>query len=150
MYKRVIVGFLLLVIAFASFAQERDQDGYTIEDLKAKAAKYKGLQTAGFVLLGLGGVSLISGIALMSTAHWESYSTGTSTGMTTQDAQGGAGIIMLALGVPMTVAGIVLTAIGTSKYREYRERANISSWYDPVKKKASVSVSFYFPAPGAR
>jgi hypothetical protein len=150
MHKRMMIGLLTLLVAFAAFAQERDEDGYSIDDLKAKAAKYRGVQTGGFVLLGLGGVSLISGIALMSTAHWDSYSTGTGVGATTRDSQGGAGIIMTAIGVPFTVAGIVLAAIGTSKYREYKERAFISTWYDPAKKKAALSVMLNFAVPAAR
>jgi hypothetical protein len=62
----------------------------------------------------------VGGIVLMSTAEWDSYSTGTSSGIRTEDPQGGAGLVMLVVGIPMSATGTVLGVVGSKKTREYR------------------------------
>lgn len=86
------------------------------------------MQVAGFTLLGIGVAGVVTGIVLASSADWETHSTGTGVTTTTRDPQGGAGIIVLAAGIPFTVAGIVLGAIGTSKRNEYKRRLEFSGF----------------------
>jgi hypothetical protein len=144
MVSKAVSGILLLICIFCSYGQERDEDGYTVEDLKAKVIKFQHLKITGFTLLGLGVTSSIIGISLMSSADWESYSTATGAGMTTQDPQGGTGIIMLGLGIPITIAGTVLATIGTRKHREYVSRLNVYSFYNPTSRKIAASLTYGF------
>ena len=144
MISKIASGIILLVCVFCSYGQLRDEDGYTVEDVKAKVIKYQNLKITGLTLLGLGVTSTVVGISLMSSAHWESYSTPTGTSMTTQDSQGGAGIIMLALGIPVTITGTILATIGTRKHREYKSRLNVFSYYNPKSKKIAGALTYAF------
>jgi hypothetical protein len=145
--QRLYGVIVLLAFAISSYGQKVDADGYTLEDVKAKVTKFQGLKVTGFTMLGLGGALIGTGIVLMSSAEWESYSTPTSTGMSTSDPQGGAGIIMLAVGIPFTVVGIVLSAVGAKKHREYKDRLNFFAGYDPDKKRMSLYATYNI-APG--
>lgn len=138
--------FLLIVFltVSVSFCQMKDQDGYTKEDVQGKIEKFRNIRTAGFVMLGMGVTAIGTGIALASTADWESHSTPTGVSTTTNDPSGGAGIICIAVGIPVTVAGIVLSSIGSKKYREYKYRINFFSSYNPNKKNIHAGIACNF------
>ncbi len=140
------VQFLLLVFltVSVSFCQMKDEDGYTKEDVQGKIEKFKNLRTTGFAMLGIGAATIGTGIALISTADWESHSTPTGVSTTTDDPNGGAGIICLAVGIPVTVAGIVLSSIGNRKYREYKYRINFFSSCNPNKKYIHAGIAYNF------
>lgn len=144
MLSKITSCLILLVCIVCSYGQVRDEDGYTADDVKAKVAKFKNLQITGLTLLGLGVTSTIVGISLMSSADWESNSTPTGTSMTTHDSKGGVGIVMLGLGIPITIAGTILSTIGTKKHREYKSRLNVFSYYNPNTKKIAASLTYGF------
>ncbi|HMA65178.1 MAG: hypothetical protein ACM31E_04900 [Fibrobacterota bacterium] len=142
--KKVVSILALLIFTAFSFGEIVDEDGYTKDIVEAKVQKFKNLRTTGFVMLGSGGTLLISGIICISSAEWESYSTYGGGGVTTNDPVGGAGIIMTAVGVPLTVAGIVLSSIGRKKYREYSTRLQMFSGYNPRSNEFRAGISYRF------
>ena len=132
MFKSTFALIDLLVFAASIVAQ--DEEGYTKEDLRNKARHFKNMRTTGFVFLGIGVITLVSGISLVSNATWESQSTSTGSEVTTHDANGGAGIICIAIGAPAAIAGAVLSILGNGKYHEYKNRATIYGGYEPTRK----------------
>lgn len=151
MIRNIAVGLLLLMLAVPVLSQQqRDEDGYTLDELKGKTAKFQRVQITGFVLLGLGAVSAVSGIAMMSTAHWDTYSTETGTTTSTSDPQGGAGMIMTVVGVPLIIAGTVLAIIGTHKHHDYQQRVHMFSSYDPTRKAFRETLVFNLPSLGTK
>jgi len=75
-----------------------------------------GLTIPGVALTGLG-------VWMMSTASALYYSSTTVNGQTTTegDPKGGFGVVVTALGVGMSVPGVILWTIGGSKLRRYKE-----------------------------
>jgi len=142
--KKVAGILALLIVTSLSFGEIVDEDGYTKDIVEQKVQKFKNLRTTGFVMLGSGGTLIVSGIACISSADWESYSTVGGGGMTTNDPVGGVGIIMTAVGVPLTVAGIVLSSIGSKKYKEYRSRLQLFSGYNPHNNEFRTGISYRF------
>lgn len=56
---------------------------------------------------------------MTASADRESYSSSNSAGVTTNDPLGGAGMLVLGIGIPVTVVGIIFTAIGAKKVKFY-------------------------------
>jgi hypothetical protein len=144
MLKSFTALIILTVSISTAVCQETDEDGYSRGEVQKKVEKFGTMRNSGFVLLGIGVVSVVAGIAFASNAHWETQSTYTGTQTTTSDASGGAGIICIAIGVPCTIAGIVLSAIGSGKYREYKTRLQLYGGYDPGKKSYSTNFVLNF------
>ena len=144
MMKFMHAIMVLLVLTSFSFSQRVDEDGYTKQDVQKKVQSFSGLRTAGFVMLGTGATSIITGIILASTADWHSYSTPGSAGMTTEDPAGGAGLLLTGLGIPVTVAGIVLSAIGSKKLREYKRRLHFFANYDYRTQTYTSNIVYDF------
>jgi hypothetical protein len=134
MQKTVVIGLVIACLIGTPHAQVRDAEGYTLEDVKAKSASFRRMQITGLSLLGLGVGGVAGGIALMASAEWESHSSPGGVSVSTEDPQGGAGLALMAMGIPMTVAGTVLSAIGGRKYVEYKRRAASFAGYDPAGK----------------
>jgi len=144
MFKSPVALIILVIIAASAVAQYQDEEGYTKEDLQNKATHFKNMRTTGFVFLGIGVVSLVTGISLVSNATWESQSTSTGTEVTTHDASGGAGIICIAIGAPAVIAGAVLSILGNGKYHEYTNRINLYGGYNSGKKAYYSKLVFAF------
>ncbi len=90
-----------------------------------------------------GVISGVTGIAIMSSgSHFQSYSTGSSSGVTTVDPAGATAMVLTVLAIPLVAAGTVLAIIGTHKRREYKQRVQAFTSYDPAKKKIGASVAF--------
>ncbi len=112
----ILVLFAAIQVSAAPYASEYDH-----EYLEARLNKFKGMRTAGFVMAGIGGASLLGGIILASNGEWETVETpsgGTQT--QAQDGSAAGGLLLIVAGIPVTVAGIVLGSIGSSKVRKYR------------------------------
>jgi hypothetical protein len=131
---------VLAVFVSAAVCQYQDEEGYSRDEIQGKVLKFKSMRTTGFVLGGIGAVALATGIILASNAQWESQSSSTGTEITTQDANGGAGLICIVIGAPMTIAGLVVGLIGNGKYKEYKYRLDILGGYNPYKKIYSTRL----------
>lgn len=133
---KIVKGtFILLFIATFLFAQEestisntdKSQESVSYEEgspeyNKAKVQRFKKLRTSGIVLLSTGVVAIAGGISMIASAGTASYQVTYSNGSSSEsgDPVGGFGAVIVSLGIPMTVAGIVLTKIGGKKVREYQ------------------------------
>lgn len=84
-----------------------------------KVISYTKMKKAGITLLVTGGASVLVGSIMTASADWESYSSSNSAGVTTNDPLGGAGMLVLGIGIPVTVVGIIFTAIGAKKVKYY-------------------------------
>lgn len=116
------ISVCLVSNLFAQAKTQVDYEGYSKEEIKRKVQAFTGVKNTGLTLLGVGAVSTVLGIVFVSNAKWDSYSTETSAGVTTKDPKGGAGIICLAAGIPVSITGIILAALGKRKQSEYKYR----------------------------
>jgi hypothetical protein len=76
-----------------------------------------------------GGVLLVTGLALASTADSYSYSyTTSSNGTTTEsgDIKGAIGVLFIAGGVGLTIPGIIIWSKGAKRLKEYKETNNLT------------------------
>ena len=138
-------SFISLLLIFLLFPLANADDEYTVGEIQRKIMTYTKMKVTGFTLLGIGGAALAGGIILAVNAEWETQSTPTGVQKTTSDPQGAAGIILLAAGIPMTVAGTVLGAIGASKTHEYKRRLELYGVsINLTPKKQSVGLIFNF------
>jgi branched-subunit amino acid permease len=134
----------LLLLSAPLLAEVRDTEGYTLADINAKTTKFGHMGTAGFVMLGFGLAALGGAIPLMATADWETQSTGPGVSATTSDANGGVGIVLLALSIPLTVVGTVLGTIGSHKHHEYGRRAQVFPQVSAKKDEAGLRLVVRF------
>lgn len=112
--------FFLILLMLATFTQAAAPRQYDRPYLEGKLQKFQKMRTTGFTLAGIGAASLLGGIVLASNGEWESQQNmNGGTSYNAQDGSAGFGLLFIALGVPMTIGGIVLGAIGNSKVGKY-------------------------------
>ena len=76
-----------------------------------------------------GGVLLIAGIAMVSTAdeYYYNYSSSTNGGTTEEgDAKGAFGLLMTIGGTGMIIPGIIIWSKGAKQNKAYKEKQNLS------------------------
>lgn len=76
-----------------------------------------------------GGVLLVTGLALASTADAYSYNyTTNSNGTTTEsgDLKGAIGVLFIAGGVGLTIPGVIIWSKGAKRLKEYKETNNLT------------------------
>lgn len=138
--KVILLSLLFFCIATVGQAQEINVDLY-----QEKAERYKGMKRTGFTLAGIGGVSSIIGIAMMSSADWNQESNGHQTNYTTEDGSGVGGLLLTAIGIPITVTGFILGGIGSKKEKEYRSKLNNLSFnVIPTSRSTSFRLAYTF------
>lgn len=112
----------------------------------SKVTSYTKMKKIGSGLGVAGGALTIVGVGLVSSADWETAtnSYGNST-TTTADAEGVAGVVMITIGIPLLVTGIVLNRVGNRKVKSYQEKLNRISFnmdYTPHKKGFALVYKF--------
>lgn len=139
--KRILLLLFSTVLAFPVFGQY--DPNYQDKERKAalyesKIENYSKMKRIGTNLGVGGGALVVIGVGLMSSAQWETGTNGYGySTATTPDAEGVAGVVMLTVGIPMMVTGIVLNRVGNRKVKDYQERLNRLSFnmdYTPNKK----------------
>ncbi|NJM25659.1 MAG: hypothetical protein HC859_09380 [Bacteroidia bacterium] len=105
-------------------------------------------RNTGRALTIMGGVMLVTGVVLVSTADATYYNTTVTSSGTYEegDPKGGFGTLMMAGGLGMTIPGIILWSKGSKRYNRYLEK---TKW-----KQASMHTVWAFaiaskPAPRA-
>lgn len=119
---------------------------YSDEYLESRLAKFKRMRTTGLVL-GLGGVGLIVlGGILVGTAEYETTTDFNGNEQrVTHDPQWPVGFLSIVGGVPLTVTGIILGAIGSSKVTQYERRLQTGSLeFDLKPHRQAVSLAWRF------
>jgi hypothetical protein len=99
------------------------EEEYSRSEIGGKLATYTKMRGTGIGLLLTGTALTVGGILLMSSAEWTTIQTETGIQKNTNDPQGAIGIVMLLPGIPLTLTGMILTGIGSSKVAEYQKRA---------------------------
>ena len=145
--------YLLLLFAVVFAFPVLGQYDPTYQDRERRAALYESKIESYSKMkrigsgLGVGGGALaVVGVGLISSAKWETTtnSNGYST-TTTEDAEGIAGVVMLTVGIPLMVTGIVLNRVGNRKVKSYQERLNRISFnmgYMPNNKGFALVYKF--------
>ncbi len=92
-----------------------------------KLSTYKGMTSAGGILLGLGLISVPVGITKLAKSESETIHQpgGIQINYYGEDAK--AGIFFILFGIPSTISGIVLSSIGSRKVKEYRNKINLQN-----------------------
>lgn len=150
MKRIILITFLFVFISnLPVFAQYYDPDYKHQERREAlyerKVASYTKMKRVGTSLGLAGGVLTVSGIALVSSANWETHTYNGNTSTTTTDSEGITGLLMLVVGVPLAVTGIVLGTIGARKTKSYQERLNKLSFnLDCSPNKTGVAFTYRF------
>lgn len=142
--KKVAGILVLLIVTAFSFGEIVDEDGYTKGIVEAKVKKFKNIRTTGLVMLGCGGALIASGIVCISNADWEPRPVSEDGDVNSSVGAGAAGITMTTLGVPVTIAGIVLTSIGSKKSKEYKLRLRLFSGYNPHNNEFRAGICYRF------
>lgn len=125
--------------------EKTDKENYTKSDLKEKIATYTKMKRNGFKLAGTGGILILLGIILVSRADWETKSTSTGIQSNTKDPYGAFGISLIVPGASMSLVGLILGGIGTSKVTEYRKRLkDFSIGFDFSKGKKGLKLCYDF------
>jgi hypothetical protein len=128
MPHKMTIAILALALVAISFAQDdgSDQGGNPCAYLENKCTTAKNTRTMGIVLSAMGGIFIISGVLMSSSAGNAYYSTD-SYGNTVGTPKGGFGGVLIEIGLPITVTGVLCAIIGNRHKREYARQ------YDELK-----------------
>jgi hypothetical protein len=116
---RLIPMMLVLTAVFQVSAAPLESE-YDRDYLEARLGKFKSMRKTGFVMAGVGGAALLGGIILASNGEWETQSTPTGTQTNAQDGAAVGGLLLIAVGIPVTIAGIIVGSIGNKKVHRYQ------------------------------
>lgn len=138
--KIIILAFLGLITFQFSWSQQNNAALY-----QQKVESYKKMKNTG-IGLTIGGIaSTMIGIALVSSAEWETTSTEYGTNTTSSDPAAFGGLLLIGGGVSVSIPGIILTSIGGKKSKEYQsklERLDVGINYQPTNKGLILSYRF--------
>ncbi len=147
--KKNLLLLLAIVITFPVLGQY-DPD-YQDRERKAelyesKITSYSKMKKAGSGLAVGGGALAVVGVGLISSATWETTTNSNGySSTTTADAEGVAGVVMLTVGIPLMITGIVLNRVGNKKVKSYQERLSRVSFnmgYTPNNKGFALVYKF--------
>jgi hypothetical protein len=113
-----------VIVSVDSDRRGSDEE-YTIPELENKVTRYTSMRNAGLGLLGSGGGLLAFGVCF--------FAAGISS--TTEDGAMPAmlGAVMVEFGIPLTIAGIVVSSIGGHKVNEYTGRLSTAKGHVYLK-----------------
>jgi hypothetical protein len=106
----------------AAVAQSETSFEYSCNELDAKIASFQRLKGTGIGLIIGGAIMSGIGIGMIASAGGQTYYETNSNGETSGDLTGGVGAVITAIGIPMCIAGIIITPIGARKANEYKLR----------------------------
>ncbi len=146
--KKSLFIFPLLFIFFTitTYAQYYNSELESKRELyERKVASYTKMKSTGWTVAGIGGGMTILGIVLMSNGTCETTTNSNGYQTSTCDATASAGILGVVVGIPATIAGIVIGSVGSRKQKEYMgklERLKFS--YNKIDNYNLVSLSYRF------
>lgn len=142
----LIIALVASVPSMAQYDPNYRSDQNRVRTYSLKIEKFSRMKRTG-IGLGIGGTVLtVAGVALISSADWETnttYNGGQTT--TTNDSEGVGGVLMVLAGVPLTATGIVLGIIGNNKVKSYRAKLDglsVNMLYTPDKKGLVLTYRF--------
>jgi hypothetical protein len=138
--KKITLILFTFIISSAAISQEIQKDLF-----ESKVERYSKMKKNGLTMGIIGGVSTMAGIIMMSNADWEKETTATGVNYNTNDASGGAGILLTGVGVPLVITGIILGAIGNKKEKEYKGKLdNLSFQIKSTPQVTGFSLVYNF------
>lgn len=138
--KRIILILLTLFISFSSFAQYNQKALF-----EQKVEHYSKMKHNGITMGAIGSAATAVGVIFLSTTDWEKETTPTGTNYHTDDASGGVGIVLVAVGVPLAITGIILGAIGNKKEKEYKAKLDkLSFKFKSTHEMTGLSLVYNF------
>lgn len=117
MRLRTIVFLAFIVFGLTAKAQIKEENLY-----KSKVEKYTKLKKTGFTMGIVGGAATIGGVVLVNKADWSTDHYNSGVSYNTEDGSGVAGVVLLVVGVPLTIAGLILGGVGNSKAKKYQKK----------------------------
>lgn len=141
MLKKVFIATILCVIvSHVSWAQQSHAELY-----QQKVYSYTKMKKTG-IGLTIGGIaSTVIGVALVSSAEWETTTDQYGTTTTSDDPRAFGGLLLIGGGISVSVPGIILTSIGSKKSKEYQrklERLDLGINYKPNNKGVMLTYRF--------
>lgn len=142
----LIFAFVISAPAMAQYDPNYRMNQNKVTTYSSKVEKFSRMKRTG-IGLGVGGALLTgAGVALISSAEWETTTNnygGQTT--TTSDSEGLGGLLMVIAGIPLTATGVVLGIIGNNKAKSYQsklEGLSINMLYTPDKRGLALSYRF--------
>ncbi|MBK8808558.1 MAG: hypothetical protein IPO21_18755 [Bacteroidales bacterium] len=129
-----IVAVILVCLFTLPVQQLSAQDKQSKEYYESQIYKYTKKKKKGAVKLAIGIPCLVGGVACIAASDWYTQSGYGGVSVTTNDPQGGVGILLMFTGIPLTIIGAVQRSKGTRKVNEFTQKLNNMSIY-PVKTK---------------
>jgi hypothetical protein len=106
----------------AAVSQSETSFEYSCNELDAKIASFQRLKGTGIGCIIGGAIMSGIGIGMIASAGGQTYYETNSNGETSGDLTGGLGAVITAIGIPVCIAGIIITPIGARKTNEYKLR----------------------------
>lgn len=132
---------LCLLLCIHAWGREME---LTCDYCDARIQKFQKMKTGGILLLVGGALAIVGGIAMVAGADGETHYQ-SNNGEETGDIGGAFGAMFIVAGIPMTVAGGVLTGIGSKKIRFYEDEKsgmNCSLFMNPAKRQIGLAYQF--------
>lgn len=138
--RKTILILLSFIISFSALSQQTTKEFYEL-----KTQRYAKMKRNGLTMGAIGGVATTVGILFVNNADWEKETTGTSVNYNTNDPSGIGGVLLIGVGVPLVITGIILTAVGNKKEKAYREKLkNLSFNIKSTRQMTGLSLTYNF------
>jgi hypothetical protein len=106
----------------AAVNQSETSFEFSCNELDAKIASFQRLKRTGIGLIIGGAIMSGIGIGMIASAGGQTSYETNSNGETSGDLTGGLGAVIASIGIPVCIAGIIITPIGAKKANEYKLR----------------------------
>ncbi len=133
---------LLLVITNSVFAQKSEARRNLYQ---SKIESYTKLKKAGNTIGIVGGGLTLMGVALATSANWETTTDEYGFQTVNTNTSGAIGVLSICFGVPLAITGIVLNSNGKRKVAEYTkklENIDVGYYEQGLQKGLTLAIRF--------
>ncbi len=133
---------LLLVITNSVFAQKSEARRNLYQ---SKIESYTKLKKAGNTIGIVGGGLTLMGVALATSANWETTTDEYGFQTINTNSSGAIGVLSLCFGVPLAITGIILNSNGKRKVAEYTkklENIDVGYYEQGLQKGLTLAIRF--------
>ncbi len=133
---------LLLVITNSVFAQKSEARRNLYQ---SKIESYTKLKKAGNTIGIVGGGLTLMGVALATSANWETTTDEYGFQTVNTNTSGAIGVLSICFGVPLAITGIILNSNGKRKVAEYTkklENIDVGYYEQGLQKGLTLAIRF--------